>query len=386
MAKDNKKLLISSFLAQFTLSFVSLSLVFYLTYRNLQPRSVGIASALPALFYFLSCLCYQKIYQKWNGHQKTKIVISLLGMMVCLFSAILSPNEMLLFVFLSFYGIFQGLLWTNVEDMLSEGKENSELARTLSHFNVAWCLGAAISSILSGVISDRSPIMSLYLSLPLFLITSIVVISSKSLSDNRVSAGDYHGILEEPTSLRYFCWILLFFVYLSFSLITVVFPIYLSEELGFSDTLIGTLLLFRGLSSVLSFVLFSRFQFYKRNPFSILLSALVLMAILSFMGINQSPIFYAVLLFFYGIVFSLSYVSSIYNSTTGAKNRVKMLTIHECSLTLGTVLGSSLCAIIYEKYGFRSITEALMIMLVAFLIVSIPIMYRLGAFRRTKEA
>ena len=228
--------------------------------------------------------------------------------------------------------------------------------------------------------------MSLYLSLPLFLITSIVVISSKSLSDNRVSAGDYHGILEEPTSLRYFSWILLFFVYLSFSLITVVFPIYLSEELGFSDTLIGTLLLFRGLSSVLSFVLFSRFQFYKRNPFSILLSALVLMAILSFMGINQSPIFYAVLLFFYGIVFSLSYVSSIYNSTTGAKNRVKMLTIHECSLTLGTVLGSSLCAIIYEKYGFRSITEALMIMLVAFLIVSIPIMYRLGAFRRTKEA
>lgn len=386
MRKADKVFILASFLAQFTLTSVSLSLVFLLSGRGISASLIGSASSMIPLFYFLSCLGFQYLYRYWKGYIKLKLSISLIGMALSLYLAITIDSVVALFAFLSLYGIFQGLLWPNIENVITGGKENDELSRYIAYFNVSWCFASSLSSLMARKLSEVTPLFPLYISLALFVLTLIVVLFSDR-PDLYAKAISHDGDSSlSPTKVRYFSFALILFSYVFNSILTVVFPLYASDVLSLSEGVTGLLLLFKGIFSTLAFIVFSRLKFYRRNPYVVIVTFLFLALISCLLGFFNNLIVLSILFSLYGVVFSLCYVSSIYNSTSGSKNRVNSLTIHECMLTLGTIIGSSLCAIIYQKFGFRILNVMTAILLVLIAVISVLIMGKMRLFGKKREA
>lgn len=349
---SRKKLAISSFLAQFTIAMVNFSLVYFMRDKHgLSSAAIGIASSLYTLFYFLFCLIYGKFLSSVGN--KKKVVASLIGMAMAIAFVLLSPNSGVLYLALSLYGVAMALLWPNVEEWITSSQEGDELSKAVSSFNFSWSFGAGISTAFGGFFSQLGVSFPLVIAIALFVVTAFWVLSIKE--EDRVEKIDDCDTLDNSTPLRFLCWCGLVCVYVGYSLIITIFPLYASSSLMFSETLTGNLLLFRGISACISFVLLGKLLFWQFKA-SVIFSSQIAFAILALLlSFIKSPVLLAIYFTVFGFIFALCYELSIFHGASGARNRAKRMMIHEVLLTVGTIIGSSLGGIIYQYISFNAV-------------------------------
>lgn len=352
LIKTEKKLALSSFLSQGAIVIFNFTLVYYLRECGIDSVGIGIASSIYPTLYFLGCIFMPKVLPQLNG--KTRILIADIGMALTGVILTLLRNEALIMLDLVFYGLFQSLLWTNMETWITGGKEGGELTSRLTLFNFSWSFSVGLATSFSGFVSEYSTRLSIWSGCAFFIISALLVgLAGKSYDSGEMKE---KAIIEDHSSpLRFPSWAGVFLVYTGYSLVLTVFPQYALDNLGYSESITGNILLFRGVSVTIAFLIMQKVRLWQKGVAPILISQL-LFSLLTFLMLSFTSIpAFALLFALYGAVFALSYNLSIFHGAEGAKDRHKRMVIHEVLLTLGTIIGSLVGGYVYQYFSFRTL-------------------------------
>ncbi len=392
MIQDSKQLLFLStvsFFAQMTIATVNLSLVYYLNdVMNYSASTIGISVSSFSISYVVFCILLEKP-SKYLSPSKS-IALSLFGMGFFIFVFLKSFSYYLIIINLIMYGAFMAFLWPHMASWFSRGRENKSLNKAISYFNFSWGLGVAFSSIFCGYLTEIDVALPLKVSIVIFisLFLFVLILTYKIPYLKAVESEEKYNKIncckDNSTFLRFYSWVAVFLAYLFFGMFLNIFPLYAKNDLFFSETKIGFLLLSKGIVSCIAFYYLGKMSFwhFKSKYIFISQSVLAILCFITAQCYSFSSFFVSFLMF--GIIFSLMYLQSIFHGVSGALNRTKRMTIHEVLLTLGLVCGSVLSGYIYDLLGFSSALNSFGFLML-FIICLELIIYVLFSKERAKK-
>ena len=364
--KTENKLALSTFLSQSSIVIFNFTLVYYLRECGIDSVGIGLASSIYPTLYFLGCIFMPKFLPSLNG--KARILAANIGMAFTGLVLTFIKNEALIMTDLVFYGLFQSLLWTNMETWITGGKEGGELTSRLTLFNFSWSFSVGLATSFSGFVSEYSTRLSIWSGCVFFLISALLVALSGRSYDSKKEKEEI--VSEDHSSpLRFPSWAGVLLVYTGYSLVLTVFPQYAMDTLGYSESVTGNILLFRGISVTIAFLIMEKVRVWQKGVGPILGSQ-AFFAILTFLMLFlRSIAAFAILFALYGFVFALSYDLSIFHGAEGAKDRHKRMVIHEVLLTLGTIIGSLVGGFVYQYFSFKTLVLTISILSMVIVVI-----------------
>ena len=364
--KTENKLALSTFLSQGSIVIFNFTLVYYLRECGIDSVGIGLASSIYPTLYFLGCIFMPKLLPSLKG--KARILAANIGMAFTGLVLTFIKNEALIMTDLVFYGLFQSLLWTNMETWITGGKEGGELTSRLTLFNFSWSFSVGLATSFSGFVSEYSTRLSIWSGCVFFLISALLVALSGRSYDSKQEKEEI--VSEDHSSpLRFPSWAGVLLVYTGYSLVLTVFPQYAMDTLGYSESVTGNILLFRGISVTIAFLIMEKVRVWQKGVGPILGSQ-AFFAILTFLMLFlRSVAAFAILFALYGFVFALSYDLSIFHGAEGAKDRHKRMVIHEVLLTLGTIIGSLVGGFVYQYFSFKTLVLTISILSVVIVVI-----------------
>lgn len=364
--KTENKLALSTFLSQGSIVIFNFTLVYYLRECGIDSVGIGLASSIYPTLYFLGCIFMPKLLPSLKG--KARILAANIGMAFTGLVLTFIKNEALIMTDLVFYGLFQSLLWTNMETWITGGKEGDELTSRLTLFNFSWSFSVGLATSFSGFVSEYSTRLSIWSGCVFFLISALLVALSGRSYDSKKEKEEI--VSEDHSSpLRFPSWAGVLLVYTGYSLVLTVFPQYAMDTLGYSESVTGNILLFRGISVTIAFLIMQKARVWQKEVGPILGSQ-AFFAILTFLMLFlRSVAAFAILFALYGFVFALSYDLSIFHGAEGAKDRHKRMVIHEVLLTLGTIIGSLVGGFVYQYFSFKTLVLTISILSVVIVVI-----------------
>ncbi len=366
------KLAILSFLGQFSIAMANFALVYLLRAKGFDSFEIGIAASINPLFYLISCFAFQIILKERKA--KIETIASMLGMAISLFFVMVFQSKAMIYTMLCLYGCANSLLWSNVESWITGKEEGPSLGSSVALFNFSWSLGAGISTFVGGLLSAVSVDLPIIVVVAIFAALAFFIV----FIENPDSNGGPESSIEKDssTNLRFYCWTAVVLLYIGYSLIVTIFPLYALDKLALSEEKTGFLLLSRGLSACISFVILGRFSFWQFNKAFIFSMQLALIFLVALLAIVHSNVAIAFVLVLFGFVFASIYELSIFHGASGAIDRNKRMIVHEVLLTLGTMIGSLLGGYLYKYFSFQMIIVALALPSLAIWIVEIALFVR----------
>ena len=364
--KTENKLALSTFLSQGSIVIFNFTLVYYLRECGIDSVGIGLASSIYPTLYFLGCIFMPKFLPSLKG--KARILAANIGMALTGLVLTFIKNEALIMTDLVFYGLFQSLLWTNMETWITGGKEGDELTSRLTLFNFSWSFSVGLATSFSGFVSEYSTRLSIWSGCVFFLISALLVALSGRSYDSKKEKEEI--VSEDHSSpLRFPSWAGVLLVYTGYSLVLTVFPQYAMDTLGYSESVTGNILLFRGISVTIAFLIMQKARVWQKGVGPILGSQ-AFFAILTFLMLFlRSIAAFAILFALYGFVFALSYDLSIFHGAEGAKDRHKRMVIHEVLLTIGTIIGSLVGGFVYQYFSFKTLVLTISILSVVIVVI-----------------
>ena len=364
--KTENTLALSTFLSQGSIVIFNFTLVYYLRECGIDSVGIGLASSIYPTLYFLGCIFMPKFLPSLNG--KARILAANIGMAFTGLVLTFIKNEALIMTDLVFYGLFQSLLWTNMETWITGGKEGDELTSRLTLFNFSWSFSVGLATSFSGFVSEYSTRLSIWSGCVFFLISALLVALSGRSYDSKKEKEEI--VSEDHSSpLRFPSWAGVLLVYTGYSLVLTVFPQYAMDTLGYSESVTGNILLFRGISVTIAFLIMQKARVWQKGVGPILGSQ-AFFAILTFLMLFlRSVAAFAILFALYGFVFALSYDLSIFHGAEGAKDRHKRMVIHEVLLTIGTIIGSLVGGFVYQYFSFKTLVLTISILSVVIVVI-----------------
>ena len=364
--KTENKLALSTFLSQGSIVIFNFTLVYYLRECGIDSVGIGLASSIYPTLYFLGCIFMPKFLPSLKG--KARILAANIGMAFTGLVLTFIKNEALIMTDLVFYGLFQSLLWTNMETWITGGKEGNELTSRLTLFNFSWSFSVGLATSFSGFVSEYSTRLSIWSGCVFFLISALLVALSGRSYDSKKEKEEI--VSEDHSSpLRFPSWAGVLLVYTGYSLVLTVFPQYAMDTLGYSESVTGNILLFRGISVTIAFLIMQKVRVWQKGVGPILGSQ-AFFAILTFLMLFlRSIAAFAILFALYGFVFALSYDLSIFHGAEGAKDRHKRMVIHEVLLTLGTIIGSLVGGFVYQYFSFKTLVLTISILSMVIVVI-----------------
>ena len=364
--KTENKLALSTFLSQGSIVIFNFTLVYYLRECGIDSVGIGLASSIYPTLYFLGCIFMPKLLPSLKG--KARILAANIGMAFTGLVLTFIKNEALIMTDLVFYGLFQSLLWTNMETWITGGKEGDELTSRLTLFNFSWSFSVGLATSFSGFVSEYSTRLSIWSGCVFFLIAALLVALSGRSYDSKKEKEEI--VSEDHSSpLRFPSWAGVLLVYTGYSLVLTVFPQYAMDTLGYSESVTGNILLFRGISVTIAFLIMQKARVWQKGVGPILGSQ-AFFAILTFLMLFlRSIAAFAILFALYGFVFALSYDLSIFHGAEGAKDRHKRMVIHEVLLTLGTIIGSLVGGFVYQYFSFKTLVLTISILSMVIVVI-----------------
>ena len=364
--KTENKLALSTFLSQGSIVIFNFTLVYYLRECGIDSVGIGLASSIYPTLYFLGCIFMPKLLPSLKG--KARILAANIGMAFTGLVLTFIKNEALIMTDLVFYGLFQSLLWTNMETWITGGKEGDELTSRLTLFNFSWSFSVGLATSFSGFVSEYSTRLSIWSGCVFFLISALLVALSGRSYDSKKEKEEI--VSEDHSSpLRFPSWAGVLLVYTGYSLVLTVFPQYAMDTLGYSESVTGNILLFRGISVTIAFLIMQKARVWQKGVGPILGSQ-AFFAILTFLMLFlRSIAAFAILFALYGFVFALSYDLSIFHGAEGANDRHKRMVIHEVLLTIGTIIGSLVGGFVYQYFSFKTLVLTISILSMVIVVI-----------------
>ena len=370
-------LLPAAFIANTGIGILNFSLVFYMRdVFNSTAAGIGLFSSIWAFSYFIGCFTLHKLSRKIGAHRS--IAAAALGMVFVVVAMLFSTSVMLMFALYSLFGFITALFWPPLMGWISEGLEGPELNRMMGFFNLSWSTGLVISPFLGGLLLESNLSYPLVFAAGLYGLLTIALVLVPILFSSIVLQGAGNkgniSVSDSSTSLRYVAWLGNFTGYIIFGVLLFVFPLFAREELRFTESSIGLLLLFRALFSTFIFVLAGKISWWHFNKAYMLIMQLLMVVFALFIPHTKSWVSFAAALSLFGIIFAGGYSSSIFHGVSGSIHREKRMAIHEAVLTVGVILGAIGGGEIYQHWGMTAAFQSAAVAATFILIFQIVIL------------
>ena len=337
------------------------SMIFYA--RDLFQASVsliGWLAAVPHLCYFSGCFALRPLYRLLLP--RYSLILATAAAAVLLAGMLLVRSLPLLFLLYGLFGFSLSLFWPPLMGWLSYGKEERALNTTLGRFNLSWSGGNIIAPFLAGFLLQRGLSVPFRVAALIMTVICLIVLTvslivpgirrdhhRESLRRDSEKRGD------RSTPLRYPAWIGLFASYVILGITMSIFPLYLREEIGLTETRIGLLLLIRALFSTLGFIILARLSFWHFKSWLMILSQALIILVVGAMAAMRTVPGFSVVLALFGLLFALSYDNSLFHGVSGSLRRSTRMAVHESLLTAGMIAGSAIGGILYQSGQFTRV-------------------------------
>ncbi|MGO8694499.1 MAG: MFS transporter [Rectinemataceae bacterium] len=359
----------SAFLVSLAVGLIGLGMLFILKESyGATPVTVAWFAALSSLAYFVGCVAFRPLAHRVRASD------SMAFMNIA--SAILLAGHLLFrglasaFIVYGLIGLFTALFWPRLMGWLTSGIEGPALSRASGAFSVSWSAGAAIAPYLAGLMAERGLFVPVYAATVVFAVNGIFIAFGRKIAaappQNAVPPKNPRMLFlkrrprlatgargdDRSTPLRYPAWIGVFLIYAFVAVFLNIFPLYGRDVLGFSEAVIGFILLVRAASMSLGFWIFSRLTFWHFRPILIpatLFSGLVVNLV--FVSV-RSPLGFCLGLTAAGFVQAALYGGSIFYGASGAPDRDSRVTVHESMLTVGQILGTLIAGATYQLFSW----------------------------------
>jgi predicted MFS family arabinose efflux permease len=351
---------IASFMGQLTIAMVNLAMVYHLKgFFGLSAENIGWMTSVTTATYVFFCIAGASFCTRFRPRHL--IEFSLIGMAVSVAAFALATNLAVAAVCLACFGASMSLLWPQVEGWFSRGKEGRQLSKASNAFNFSWAIGAGLSSVVAGVLVERSTTLPFWIAAVLFVLVFLLIAVASSLVPQMRAVQSERRELETgnrvdaSTPLRFYSWIGLVLVYTGMSLILTIFPVYAQDVLGLGASVTGSLLFVRGVTTCFAFLGLALTSFWQLKKRYIFLNQ-ILFSLLCLVGTRiDSVLGFAIFFFAFGIVFAMGYTQSIFHGASGCLNRSRRMIVHEVLLTVGTIFGAVFGGYIYERISFERV-------------------------------
>ena len=351
----------SAFLMAVAVGLLQLGMIFYLReVKLLSPASIGLFAAFWWLSYSAACLLMRPVAARLMPRLSIILSTALVGAFVLIMFS--TERILLTYLFYALAGVAMSLFWPPLMGWLSYGLEGPALNLAISRFNLSWSLGMVVSPFITGLLSERSPELPIYTAAGIFFgISLLVLTASLTLPVIRCDrfreprTGRRETAPELGTPLRYPAWAGLLTTYFVLGVIFNVFPLFATERLEISKSLVGVILLFRALAAAGAFVVLGRISFWHDRPVYMLGTqgaiALVVLGLL----VSGRLAAIVPLLALIGALSSSSYVASILYGVSGSSRRSTRMAVNESLLALGVICGSICGGMLYQNVGMTSV-------------------------------
>ncbi len=359
-SREILNLSIISFTSQMAITSVNLALVYVLRIHfNVSSQVIGFSAAAYTFSYFVFCALVDPIASKLRP--STSIIISMAGMALSIFAVVFLKEVWMVFPALIIYGFFMAFHWPQLAGWMSRGKEGQLLSRATGAFNVSWSVGVALSPLVTGFIVEVNPVLALQIFTALFLIVAVLTaLFTATTPEMRTAVSEHttrrmHQGSDNSTSLRFVSWVGNLAFYVVLAVILTIFPLFAFDALPYRTSSVGLLLFIRGIFSVIVFVFMGRTRFWHFRK-SLIAAVLLTGSLVTFLA-RSIVSFQGYLIFFivYGVLFSAMYSFSIFHGFSGSVNRTRRMLIHESLLTVGSVIGNTFGASLYQYYSFSTV-------------------------------
>ncbi|MCK9547232.1 MAG: MFS transporter [Sphaerochaeta sp.] len=351
---------LASFFSQLVIAMVNLALVYHLrTVFGLRADQIGAAASITPISYLILCI----VGSRYTPHFRPRhlVEVSLLGMAGAVALLALARVLAVAYLALVLYGAAMSLLWPQIEAWFSRGKEGAALNRVVNAFNVSWSLGVGLSSYAAGLLVEHSTTTAFTVAIAVFIAVYAMIVAASSLAhgmravDSERVVNRRERAIDQSTVLRFYAWGGIITLYTGMSIILTIFPLYAQDVLGISESATGLLLLFRGVSSCVSFFLLGKFHFWHFKKWWIFAVqgafGLLCLAATRFHSLPLFALFFTL----FGFLFAFAYTQSMFHGVSGSVHRSRRMIIHEVLLTIGTILGAVGGGTIYERLSFSSL-------------------------------
>ncbi len=374
--KINKNILIlsTSFFIQFANVAIILALVYYLKIKfQIDAKLIGIIMSINTISYFIFCLLLMRITEKITPLHC--IEIGLFSLFVYSFLIINVNNLTIICILQIFYGFSFCFIWPPLSGWLNRNKEGDRLGKTNSFFNLSWSSGSAFGPIIAGILIGKNLTFTFIISGFIFFILLIILLvisniytSLKIEKSEKINA-DESSTKDKSTPVRYYSWIGLFLVFLIYTVINNIFPIYALDVLNLGSEWSGSIISIKGFITVFFFWILGKnswWHFKLRYTIGSQTVLAIFCLVASYIkSIAAITIFFSLI----GILLAFMYESSLFHGMSGTKHKSRRMTIHELSLSLGTVGGNIFGGKIYNKLGYNNIMKYMVLIIILFLIV-----------------
>jgi MFS family permease len=370
-AKDtNLVLYLASFLVDVALGMIFISVPLLAIRLEANSLKLGELGFVAALFYTFFSLPFGKLSDRL-GHRQ----ILLIGCLTYLLSAFflsLSTKLYQLFLLMSFVGISGAMFWPSLEAWLAERGEKQSLLRRTTHFNLSWCMGAAVGPLIGGSlfqINIRFPLYFAVVASLIIFITIEIKVKEPSFSVRKKTFLGGMAISPEqncdfekrfPSSLinpsltyLYAAWIANFTVYFTLGMIRYLFP-KLSTEIGIQPPILGILMFLIAASQTLTFYVLGKTSRWHYRPLPLISLQLVGMVGLMFIFVSNSLFFFICAFLLIGVGAGMTYFSSIFYGLNTLTGRGARSGIHEAVLGSGFLVGPLAGGILAQAYSLKT--------------------------------
>ena len=351
---------LASFFSQLVIAMVNLALVYHLRhFFALRADQIGAAASITPASYLVFCLIGGRHAPRFRPRHLVEA--SLVGMAASVALLAITRHLAIAYLALVLYGACMSLLWPQIEAWFSRGKEGEALNRVANAFNVSWSLGVGLSSYAAGLLVERSTTSVFFVAIAVFVAVYLMIAVVSSLVpgiravDSERRANRREKPVDRSTPLRFYAWGGIITLYTGMSIILTIFPLYAQDVLLLSESTTGFLLLFRGVSTCLSFFLLGKLRFWhfkRRWIFAVQIAfGALCLAATRFHGPGLFSLFFTL----FGALFAFAYTQSMFHGVSGAVHRSRRMIIHEVLLTVGTILGAVGGGAIYERLSFSAL-------------------------------
>ena len=360
----------SAFLVAIALGQVTFGMIFFLRdFYNASPVQIGLFSAGWSLSYFLGCLFIRPLFNWMLPRYSIILATSLAGATVL--GILLQPTLPVAFVLFGLFGASLSFFWPPIMGWLSYRKEDAELNRVMTRFNIGWSTAMAVSPLLAGFLTELDPRISIGIGVIIFVATAILVLlASLTLprirnDRHRETTAKAESGEDRSTPLRFPAWVGAMTSFITLGVIINIFPLFAREVLLIREGHIGILQFTRALSMVLGFIILGRTSFWHfRGRQMLIIQAVVALATLAALFAHSFSAFLFIFPVF-GLAIALVYQNSLFHGVSGSTARAKRMAIHEAALTAGMVGGSGLGGLIYQAVSMQAVFLYCVVMILA---------------------
>jgi MFS family permease len=350
---------------------ISLGFVFHLrTALGLEPATIGLFLSFTHVCYLVACLTLSRVLARVLPRRA--MFVSSAACALLAVAMVASPWLPLVFVLCGAFGAIQALFWPPVVGWLSTGTEGAALGRAVARFNIAWSIGAIASPWVGGSLSEiAGSVAMLFGGAASAVVAALLAAASRllpSVRDDRHTESrveSVEGAEDRSTPVRFPAWVGVAVAWLLMGVLFSAFPIYATEQLGFTRTFVDTLLLMRALFAAVVFGAMGRWSFWQFRGTPMVVAQVLLAAAAAGLALARSPLAVGATLCAVGMLGAVAYVESVFHGVAGSLQRARRMAIHEALLTVGALGGALVGGWFYQARGMPFVLVSYSLLLFA---------------------